>query len=429
MIILSPKDFYQVRLSSLIADYDKDTLTMLYQPLVGHIALSVFFTLWSDAKKQTLTPLSSHEQLLVQMQMATGEFIDARKKLEATGLLRSYLKKGEGVNIYHYDLYAPKTPKGFFNDTLLFGLLIKYIGEKPANQLKQLYNLNINETISNEDEITATFHEIFKPDFEDKVFLKAIGSNKKIKDRATAKIDSEFNYGRFVEKIKISSQINESVFTKKILNEIERLAALYGVDEDITALRVIDCFDPNKPNGDKINFEQLTKMLREDVKYPFLNNKKDNYSDPNLISSETMLAQKINLMETVSPKDYLRIMQNYTQPVNADLFLIDDISKKLNLSNPVINALIDFVLVVQKNTLPRTYTEKVAASLARSNIKTTIDAMEFLNKRFKNTRSSSLKQTVNRVENKQTTDVSASKKTTSKDEPSLEELEIDWDSL
>lgn len=422
MIILSPKDFYQVQLSSLIADYDKDTLTALYQPIVGHIALSVFFTLWSEAKKQALMPLNSHEELLVQMQIATSEFIEARKKIEAVGLLRTYLKKGEGMNIYYYDLYAPKTPRGFFNDTLLFGLLIKYIGEKASNRLKNLYS--IKETSFHEAEITATFQEVFKPDFEDEAFLKAINNDKKVKDRRTAKIDSEFNYDRFIEKIKASSQIKESIFTKKILNEIERLAALYGVDEDIAAMRVIESFDPNKPNGEKIDFNHLTKMLREDVKYPFLNNKKDNNNQPNLISSESTLAKKINLMETISPKDYLRIMQNNTQPVNSDLSLIDDISKKLNIPNPVINALIDFVLIKRDNTLPRAYTEKIAASLARSNIKTTIDAMEFLDK---TSRGANRNSTTDKHKTK-TDDVDDDKENKTSEEV-ISEVEIDWDSL
>ena len=187
MIILSPRDFYQTNLASLIADYDKETLATLYQPLVGHVALSIFFTFWAQAKKQAITPLSSHEELFVSMQISTGEFIEARKKLEGVGLLRTYLKDGQGLNIYYYELYAPKTPNRFFSDTLLFGLLIKYIGEKDANRLKQIFNVQENP-IEGED-ISATFQEVFSPDFEDETFIKAIINNEEFKDRKTAKID------------------------------------------------------------------------------------------------------------------------------------------------------------------------------------------------------------------------------------------------
>lgn len=427
MIILSPRDFYQTNLASLIADYDKETLATLYQPLVGHVALSIFFTFWAQAKKQAITPLSSHEELFVSMQISTGEFIEARKKLEGVGLLRTYLKDGQGLNIYYYELYAPKTPNRFFADTLLFGLLIKYIGEKDANRLKQIFNVQENP-IEGED-ISATFQEVFSPDFEDETFIKAIINNEEFKDRKTAKIDSEFNYDRFIGKIKESSQIKESIFNKKVLKEIERLSTLYGIDENIAALRVIDCFDPHKPNGEKIDFKQLTKMFREDVKYPFLNQKKENQYQPNLNTGDSSLAKKINLMETISPKDYLQIMQNNTKPVNADLNLIDDISKNLHLPNPVINALIDFVLITQNNTFPRAYSEKIAASLARSNIKTTIDAMEFLN-------SVSSGATTYKKRIKKKTDTESEETLVEKDDgkqnktnEKLQTIDIDWDAL
>lgn len=417
MVILSTQDFYKVKLSSLIADYDKDTLTSLYQPLIGHTALSVYFTLWSEAKKQDLKSLTMHENLLVSMQIATGEFIEARKKLEAVGLLRTYLKKSNDVNLYYYELYAPKTPNGFFDDALLFGLLIKYVGEKSANRLRSIYGISID--LDRGDDVSSTFGEVFKPDFNDNVFLKAINNKDKIIDRRQSKIDSEFNFGRFINKIKESSQINDSVFTKEVLKEIERLTALYGIDEETAALRVIDVFDANRPNGEKIDFKKLIEMFQEDVKYPFLNTIKK--ESPNLNSGDSNLAKKINLMETISPKDYLRILQNNTQPVKPDLRLIDDLSSNLKLPNCVINAIIDYVLTKNDNVLSRALTEKVASSLAREGVTTTIDAMEFLNKTKKKKRI--IQESTKPVLDSEKKDISdnENKKTDTQD--------IDWDSL
>ncbi len=419
MVILSTQDFYKVKLSSLIADYDKDTLTSLYQPLIGHTALSVYFTLWSEAKKQDLKSLTMHENLLVSMQIATGEFIEARKKLEAVGLLRTYLKKSSDVNFYHYELYAPKTPNGFFDDALLFGLLIKYVGEKNANRLRSIYSITVD--IDRGDDVTSTFGEVFKPDFNDNVFLKAINNKERVIDRRQSKIDSEFNFGRFISKIKESSQISESIFTKKVLKEIERLTALYGIDEETAASRVIDAFDSSMPNGDKIDFNKLTEMFQEDIKYPFLNNNKAiSKEGPNYNSGDSALAKKINLMETVSPKDYLRILQNNTQPVRPDLRLIDDISSNLKLPNCVINAIIDYVLAKNENVLSRPLTEKVASSLAREGVKTTIDAMEFLDKAKRKKRTIQAQSSSSSVDTKE--EIS--------DEKDPKDIQdIDWDSL
>ena len=45
MKVLANQDFLEVRLASLIADYDRDTLSNLYQPMIGYEALALYMTL------------------------------------------------------------------------------------------------------------------------------------------------------------------------------------------------------------------------------------------------------------------------------------------------------------------------------------------------------------------------------------------------
>ena len=124
MVILSENDYLDVRLNSLIADYDTETLTNLYQPIIGYAALAVYFTLIAESKNQKVTSVISHNQILNRLQMAIGDYIEARKKLEGVGLLRTFLEETPNMKVYHYQVYSPKTPFGFFDDTLLFGMLI-----------------------------------------------------------------------------------------------------------------------------------------------------------------------------------------------------------------------------------------------------------------------------------------------------------------
>ena len=117
MVILSENDYLDVKLNSLIADYDTETLSNLYQPIIGYASLAIYFTLIAEAKNQKVTSLTSHNQLLNRLQMAPGTFIEARKRLEGVGLLRTFLEKQTNITIYHYQLYSPKTPYNFFEDT------------------------------------------------------------------------------------------------------------------------------------------------------------------------------------------------------------------------------------------------------------------------------------------------------------------------
>lgn len=377
MVLIHNTDTFTVRLVTLIAEYDRDTMVNLYQPLIGHEAMSLFFTLWSETNNQKIMPTSSHETLFVKTQFTVGEFVKARKALEAVGLLKTYLETTNDGRFFHYELYAPKTPNDFFNDTLLYGLLIKCIGEKEAQRAKNLYSIPNTNKLG--EDISASFQEVFHPDYEDPAFLKAITSSKAA-GRNQAKIDTKFSYEKLFEELAQIGQISEKAFLKKDMKEIARLATLYGIDEATAASIINGFYNPNAEKGKRLDFENITKAFQEETNFAYLSSSKSVSTKPKFVSSSGALASKINLMESISPKDFLSILQNGSVPATPDLRLIDSISKKFRLTNPVINAIIDYVLTTNNNVLSRPYCEKVAASLAREGISSTLDAMNYLKK-------------------------------------------------
>ena len=383
MVILNSKDYFEVKLMSLIADYDRDTLTNLYQPIIGYTALAVYFTLWSEGQNQKVASLTTHGQIMRRMRITPGDFIEARKILEAVGLLKTYIEMQEDENkFFTYEIYAPKTPKSFFDDALLYGLLIKMLGESEANKFKTLYKFEKNDNQGKE--VSASFLEVFSPNFEDPAFIKALEGGPSI-GRNSAKIISSFSYESFFNEIKRISNIKEEAFSKKDMKEIERLATLNGINEVLAAEKVVSIYDAYAGKGKHIDYVKLAKMFQEYDGTTYSHKNNDNESGPNLNSGTTELARKINLMETISPKQYLSLLQNGTQPALADLRLVNDLSQKFNLPNCVINALLDYALLMNDNVLSRAYCEKVAASLAREGVQTTIDAMNYLRKAGKKT--------------------------------------------
>ena len=385
MKVLANQDFLEVRLASLIADFDRDTLSNLYQPIIGFEALALYMSLWSEANNERVSPLCTHEQLFLRMRIPAGAFVEARKYLEAAGLLKTYVAEGQDFKIYHYELYAPKSPRGFFDDALLYGMLIKSIGESNANRLKNIYLIEPKQDYG--EEITAQFQEVFHPEFNDAAFLEAASSPNKVKGRNAGKIKGQFSYELFFKHLTSISQIKESAFNKSEMKEIERLATLNGVSEEDAAILVNQLYDVSLPKGQRIDFDKLAKIMQEKTDYKYRNKGgKNNNREPNLMQGESDLAKKINLMETKSPKDYLSYLQGGTKPASADLKVINDLSKNYNLPNPVINAVVDYVLFKADNVLSRAYAEKVAVSLVRENILTAVDAMNYLKKVDKKSR-------------------------------------------
>ena len=417
MKVLANQDFLEVRLASLIADYDRDTLSNLYQPMIGYEGLALYMTLWSEANNERISPLCTHEQVFLRMRIPAGAYVEARKYLEATGLLKTFVSQGQDFKIYHYELYAPKSPHGFFDDALLYGMLIKSIGETNANRLKNIYLIEPKQDYG--EEITTKFAEMFHPQFNDEAFVEATDGATKVKGRNSGKIKGQFSYEQFFECMKGISQIKDSAFNKADMKEIERLATLNGVNEEETAKLVNQLYEPDQPKGQRIDYEKLAKAMQEKTDYKYRRGRASQ-NEPNLMSGVSDLARKINLMETKSPKDYLSYLQNGTKPATADLKVINDLSKNYHLPNPVINAVVDYVLYKADNVLSRPYAEKVAVSLVRENILTAVDAMNYLKKVDKKSH--------NKRTNKSFIKVLETEKKDTKDGDN-KDWEMDWDRI
>lgn len=377
MTVLGSKDLLKVKFSGLAADYDRDTIVNLYQPIVGYTAVAIYFSLWSLSSSNNYSECITHEQLFSRMQIAPGRFVESRKLLEATGLLKSYVKTSDVCKKYSYVLYAPKSPKDFFDNTLLYGMLVKCVGVEEADSIKDKYIDNSVEE-SGED-ISEKFVDVFKPSYDDPVFTYVAGKSEKTVGRNTAKIKNCFDYEIFFKELAIHSDIDEKNLSSKEMKEIERLALLNGVKEQETANIIINIYDGLQVKGKRIDFVELAKQLQAHSNYKMIAPRKE-AQKPNLMSGDSALANKINLMETVSPKEYLSILQNGTVVAMSDLKLVNDLSANYNLANCVINAIVDYVLASNNNVLSRPYCEKIATSLAREGIETTIDAMNYLKK-------------------------------------------------
>ena len=371
MDYISEKDYYETRFASLISDIDREVLIELYQPLIGHKSVAVFLSLFFEKKKASDIDIFDHGHLFDKLQMSSGEFFTARRALEAVGLLKSYYKEETGLRYYVYVLYAPRSPREFFDDVLFKGMLIKYLGEKEAKRLALSYKLDYN--LTGFDEVTSSFVETFNPDYDDPVFCKELKVD--IKGRKSGRINTSFEFDTFFAFLEKDGQIKRDILSKKDLKEIERLAALFSLDEMTMSDIVIDAYDPdNKTN--RINFQRVSDRAKEEVKFPFFHRKKN--GDRSKVSSDSELASKIKLMDAMAPGEYLRIKQNNTSPSRADLDLVDDLSKHYGFAHGVINALVDYVLAKANNVLSRRYTEKIASSLAREGVTTAIDTMNYL---------------------------------------------------
>ena len=366
-------DFYEIRLASIVSNVDKDVLVELYQPIIGANATILYLTLLKQKRNEDDEIAYAAQDLMNLMQLDPNAVLSARHFLEAVGLMRSYMKQSDVGRYFVYVLYAPKSPKDFFDDVLFKGLLIQSIGEKQAKKLAFNYKVNL---VVEEDfkEISVSFVDVFHPDYDDPSFRKSFGDD--ILGRDPGRVQIKFNEDLFFKYVEENSQIRTSVFSKKDLKEITRLATLFGLDERQMAIIVIDEYNPN--DLPHLNFDRVKYRAEEEIKFKLVESKPRNTRSD--IKGDTLLQKKIRRMEEIAPSKYLSLLLNNTPPSMTDLNTLNKLSVGYKLGNGLINVIVDYVMEKNNNILSYTFCDKIASILVSKNVETVLDAMNELNK-------------------------------------------------
>ena len=382
---LREDDFFEIRIAGVITDYDVRVLTNFYQPLLGAIGLALYLTLQHIYPFAQVEPLD-HRFLWQRMDVSRTDFLIARNRLEALGLLRTYYKKESKIHFYYYELFAPKDAYNFLDDPILKGTLVKFIGERATQKLA--HEFKIDDPFTDVEEVSAKFIDVFQPDFNDPVYRVEIENY--ASSYQTQDISYAFLADVFFTELNAQGYINKKALSQDEVGQIEKLATLYGFSEKILARLAIMAYQPDNKFGERINFSQFKTYLQEEAKYAYINREaRTSKRAPMIIHGGSFTAKQINEMELVPPIEYLAKRQKGTQLAAADVRLLDDLSANFHLENGVINALISKVLEINHNILSRAYVEKIAATLVRAEVHTALDTLNYFDEA--NSRKSSVK--------------------------------------
>jgi replication initiation and membrane attachment protein len=383
---LKLSDKYEIRLDSVLSSYDRKILTRLYQPIAGFGAISLFFTLWSEFEgDQTFSTKSNlHERLFDIMQCTTYQFIEFRRKLEALGLLNTLVKTSGEVQSYLYILKAPLDPKKFFAHPLLDVLLRKYLKEYEYEKTKTCF-IKVEKSETGYANISATSNEIFVFDQDSQV----VESNEKIIGKNEGKPRINFDFETFYMGLR-EYMIPLSLITDKLKDEIAAISSVYKISAYEMRNIVSQSVSITNTNEKFIDSKKL-RINAENYASTYLNSQtlRPVEVEKPYISGSGKMANKIALFNDLTPLEFLSIKNNGMPPLAQDAYIIDALHEKTNLSDPVINVLLDYSLIVNNNSLPRAYIMKIAGSLMRSKVTTAYEAMIYFNDYGKKTISSS----------------------------------------
>ena len=357
-------DYYQCRACYGHSGVDYACLTDFYLPLIGADAYASYLALCREEISARL-----HEDLLKVLDLTPGEFEKAIEALEAGGLVRTFVGEQEGRKLFLYCLYAPLHAGEFASDIMLAGTLKGKIGE--AN-FARLYSRHQGDYAPDDmEEVSVSFPTHFNKAYDASFYL---GVQSKGKSLGKAEAKTGFDSSAFLEKTEALG-LRKNAISEEELSDIAKLASLYGLSETTMAEAVLECLRINMPRGKKVDIQALSRKASAMMPFTYFRKEEGASSD---VSGDTILAQKVRMMDQMSPAKFLSMLQNGHKPAEADLKLIERLNLQIGLPSPCINALLDYVLQTKNNTLPAAYCEKLAASLVREGCRTSRDAMDYL---------------------------------------------------
>ena len=193
---LLPADSYIVINKSIITEFDKKILNMLYLPLIGPLPVMLYNSLLNDLDKQEIiSNETEHAKLLSNLHISANELLSIRNKLEGIGLLKVYLKK-DTINKYIYELYSPLSVHEFFSHPIFNIVLYNNVGKKEYEKLVNYFKIpKINK--EGYDEITKKFNEVF--DMIPGTAYDIYNDNIRKYNRQKLNIDSPFDISFMIE--------------------------------------------------------------------------------------------------------------------------------------------------------------------------------------------------------------------------------------
>ena len=369
---LMMSDLYMVNANYPLDSIHMRAIQLLYQPLIGSTACSLYLTLYAELDQLSLTKATSLFSRLTKISgLSLTQINEASKKLEAIGLLERYKKDVDNNRIYHFVIKTPLSPSKIFNHVILGPLLLQRLGKEDLYRTKLCFKSSTFD-FSDYENITAKFTDVF--DINMLEGSKEVLVEKNYFGNDYGKIDGDYDIELFYQGLK-DYEIKRSIITSDDETLIKQLGIMYRINAlDMQGL-VKDSI-----KNDKISKQLLIKNCRDYYDIAMPEKFEEIYHKQAAIhkssSNNDLLNAHIQYLESVNPYQLLKDKQGGREPLKHDLQIVESIMTSLYLQPGVVNVLIELTLSQCDNVLSRAFMQTRAAQWKRKKIETVKEAMD-----------------------------------------------------
>lgn len=356
--------FYKALPNSL----DQQIITLLYQPLMGHGAMTLYFLLLSLVNRQTLcSDLYQHYDLESLLSQSIERIEVYRHRLEAIGLLKTSILE----DTFYYEIKSPLSPNAFVNDGLLGGYLQAILTESRFKKILKLFQIQTVRTELHQD-ISKSFNDVFQSlPTEPAPFQGDLINGSKVASIQFSHVD--FDFSLFVESIP-KGFFDESQFTEPVKHKIANLVYVYGLDElDMKDVYIKAIEDVTL----KVDLNRLTLLAKDYYKLKVRKSASIEEQEA-LPRIKERPKDPIAYFKAVTPKVLLEDMQN-GKVATKDLHTVASVLDQTGIDKHVLNVLIAYVFGFTNGKLPSfEYLEKEAIQWVNDGITSVESAVDYV---------------------------------------------------
>ncbi|WP_202078192.1 replication initiation and membrane attachment family protein [Caldalkalibacillus salinus] len=401
---IRPMDGFRMILSDALSPLHYRTLTHLYQPIMGANSYALYLTMAHEAEGERLFSFErNHQWLMNMMGLALDQIYQARLRLEALGLIKTYrVKKDDEFSLFEYHLIQPLSPQAFFSDDILSICLYNKVGANRYKDIRARYSSYYpppSQDIQLQNkELTKEFHEVFSSISPSELVVNKGSEIQQVlqeweqtypvpePDHETAqlafeKVDIDLDQLRAYM---MKGIVFEQVVNEDTLPIIKKLTYFYQLDEWSLSRIIQDALSVDEAL-DMNQFRQKAKewyRLQEGGKPPKVihqiqpQHKKKIHKEMNMSDEQ----KHLHRLENMSPLQLLKAYQGGGKVADADVKLVEELLVDYQLLPGVVNVLIEYIYLTNDFKLPKNLVTKVAAHWKRAKVEDIVQAQELAKK-------------------------------------------------
>lgn len=379
---LLPVDGFKIlRFGELPRSFHR-SMSHLYQPIIGRLAVSLYHLLISESDMTGEDQVQSHHTLMSYLSAPLDKIYEARGRLEAIGLLRTFRSTNEDQQVeYLYSVYPPFSPEEFFLDDMLSLLLSHELGMEKYERLKSRL-LNSQQSFEGFTEVTATFDEVFHNKMIESVQKETESiANQKTQQESRGSITTSdrVDFEWLHHALKKRMYPPEQILNGRNKKLIVQLATLYDLSNIELEKAVTWAIDENHYLVEDELKAACHDFMKEVQKSPAQTDgtidRREKVKSETHPTSGSKEDQFIQMLEEISPRELLEDVSTGNRASEQDLKMIRDVMTEQGMAPGVMNVLVHYVLLKTDMKLSKAYLEKIASHWARKNVTNVRQAM------------------------------------------------------